>query len=51
LLCDAQTSGGLLVCMPESHADEFVQKLNKSGVTGVIIGKMISEGTGKISIT
>jgi cysteine desulfurase len=39
LLCDAQTSGGLLVCMPESHADEFLQRLAESGVTGVVIGK------------
>ncbi len=50
LLCDAQTSGGLLICMPESYADEFVQKLNKSGITGVIIGKMVSEGTGLINV-
>jgi cysteine desulfurase NifS/selenium donor protein len=50
LLCDAQTSGGLLVCMPESHADEFVQKLAENGVTGVKIGKMVSEGTGTISV-
>jgi selenophosphate synthase len=50
LLCDAQTSGGLLVCMPESHADEFLQKLDESGVTGVVIGKMLSEGTGLITV-
>jgi selenide,water dikinase len=50
LLCDAQTSGGLLVSMPDSHAGEFVEKLAESGVTGVIIGQMISEGTGIISV-
>jgi cysteine desulfurase NifS/selenium donor protein len=50
LLCDAQTSGGLLVCIPEKHADEFVQKLAKSGITGVVIGKMVSSGTGLILI-
>ncbi len=50
LLCDAQTSGGLLVAMPESHADAFVQELNKSGINGEIIGKMVSEGTGLIIV-
>jgi cysteine desulfurase len=50
LLCDAQTSGGLLVSIPGSHADVFVEKLAESGVTGVIIGQMISEGIGIISV-
>jgi cysteine desulfurase NifS/selenium donor protein len=50
LLCDAQTSGGLLICMPENHADEFVQKLAESGVTGNVIGRMLSEGTGLINV-
>jgi len=50
LLCDAQTSGGLLVSMPESHAEEFLLKLAESRVTGVVIGKMLSKGTGLISI-
>jgi hypothetical protein len=36
--------------MPESHAGHFVEKLAESGVTGVIIGKMISEGTGIILV-
>lgn len=50
LLCDAQTSGGLLICMPENHADNFIQKLAESGVTGVVIGKMLSDGTGIITV-
>jgi len=50
LLCDAQTSGGLLVSMPKSHAGVFMQKLAEKGVTGVIIGKMIAEGTGAINV-
>jgi selenium donor protein len=50
LLCDAQTSGGLLVSMPETHAYEFVQTLSENGVTGVIIGRMVSEGKGLITV-
>lgn len=50
LLCDAQTSGGLLVSLPESYAVEYVQKLAESGLTGVNVGKMLSEGTGSIYI-
>ena len=50
LLCDAQTSGGLLVSIPEIYAGDFVQKLAKSEVSGVVIGKMVSEGTGNILV-
>lgn len=32
ILCDAVTSGGLLVSIPESEAKEFVSKLNESGL-------------------
>lgn len=32
ILCDAVTSGGLLVSIPESEAQEFVTKLNESGL-------------------
>ena len=50
MLCDTQTSGGLLVSMPESHTGDFVDKLAESGVKGIVIGKMISEGTGIILV-
>jgi len=50
LLCDAQTSGGLLISMPEVHAGEFVNKLAANGVTGVEIGKMLFKGTGSINV-
>jgi selenophosphate synthase len=50
LLCDAQTSGGLLICIPERYAGEFVQKLAQNGVNGVAIGKMMSDGSGLIKV-
>jgi cysteine desulfurase NifS/selenium donor protein len=50
LLCDAQTNGGLLIAISESHALDFVQKLAENDVTGVAIGKLVSEGSGLISV-
>ena len=31
IICDAQTSGGLLLSTPPNYADEIIDKLNKSG--------------------
>ena len=31
IICDAQTSGGLLLSTPQDYADEIIDKLNKSG--------------------
>lgn len=40
LLCDAQTSGGLLVSVPEKEAAELVQTLHRAGVTAAAeVGK------------
>ncbi|MCU0381990.1 MAG: selenide, water dikinase SelD [Chitinophagaceae bacterium] len=50
LLCDAQTSGGLLVCMPGPYSEGFVKKLAERGVTATVIGKMCSAGTGVIKV-
>ncbi|HCL00115.1 MAG TPA: selenide, water dikinase SelD [Candidatus Marinimicrobia bacterium] len=41
ILCDAQTSGGLLVATPELNASEMVKQLRKSGIDHAsIIGKI-----------
>jgi cysteine desulfurase len=50
LLCDAQTSGGLLISLPEKYAADFVQKLSERNVTGVFIGKIVSNGRGLITV-
>ncbi|MCX6277848.1 MAG: selenide, water dikinase SelD [Bacteroidetes bacterium] len=48
VLCDAQTSGGLLISLPEAFGEEFIGRLREAGVTkAVIIGKIV-EGNGKI---
>lgn len=41
LLCDAQTSGGLLACVPEAQADLAIRDLRQSGlVSASIIGQI-----------
>lgn len=42
LLCDAQTSGGLLIAMNSEHAKEFVKEINEiSFGYASIIGEVI----------
>ncbi len=50
LLCDAQTSGGLLISLPEKHAGKLVQELNSSDVPATVIGRIKAEGTGRIFV-
>jgi selenide,water dikinase len=50
LLCDAQTSGGLLVAIPLRFAEDFLSRLSEKGKRGVIIGKIKSQGSGIITV-
>ncbi len=51
LLCDAQTSGGLLISIPEENSPELLAKLHESGVDdAAIIGKITKRGEGKIAV-
>jgi len=51
LLCDAQTSGGLLISIPASHKEEVLDRLLKNGVDRAAhIGDFTREGEGKISV-
>jgi len=51
LLCDAQTSGGLLVALTEAEANEYLKDLHGLGIKDArIIGRFTSEGKGKIQI-
>lgn len=44
ILCDAVTSGGLLVALPEEQADQAVQRLREAGVEyAARIGKVVNE--------
>jgi cysteine desulfurase NifS/selenium donor protein len=50
LLADAQTSGGLLVSLPENDADTLVNLLEEKGVLAAKIGRMSQPGEGLIII-
>ena len=52
LLCDAQTSGGLLAAVPEGIADEVLAGLRAAGVTAAaIVGRIEEEGGGRIAVS
>ncbi len=42
-LYDPQTSGGLLIAVPESRASRLVGDLEERGVTGAIVGEVVEE--------
>lgn len=46
LLFDPQTSGGLLISIPEERASVLIEKLEEQGVNGVIIGKVVRKEEG-----
>jgi selenide, water dikinase len=51
MFCDAQTSGGLLVSIPEKFMDQVLKELGDQGVdSAVVIGKITGKGTGIISV-
>lgn len=51
LLCDAQTSGGLLIAMNSDDSKTYLSDLNNSGITdAAIIGEFTAKGEGKISV-
>ena len=51
ILCDAQTSGGLLISITQKKAPALVKALHGAGVSkATIIGRFTKKGTGKISV-
>jgi len=40
LACDAQTSGGLLLCVPAAHTEACVEELRSAGLPGAAIGTL-----------
>lgn len=50
-ICDAQTSGGLLVALPAVESLQAIEALHRAGVSdAVIIGRITGAGSGMISI-
>ena len=50
LLCDAQTSGGLLIAVPASHVERLLEALNERDVVGSVIGELIEGEAGSIQV-
>jgi selenide,water dikinase len=49
---DAQTSGGLLIALPEAKAPGLVERLHRAGVAdAAVIGRVTSKGTGRIHVS
>ncbi len=50
LLCDAQTSGGLLLAVPREHADQVVARLRERGdPRSAVIGELIDGEPGAVA--
>ena len=51
LLCDAQTSGGLLISVPGDRTDRLLEELDAAGVEGArVIGEVVADGKGAIEV-
>jgi cysteine desulfurase NifS/selenium donor protein len=51
LLCDAQTSGGLLIALPEQEAPALIGALREAGVReAAAIGRVLGPGAGMIRV-
>ncbi len=48
---DAQTSGGLLVAIAQSEADDFLKALHSDGISAAaVIGRILGKGSGMVRI-
>jgi len=50
LLCDAQTSGGLLLAVSDSELDRLLGALQEKSVTGVVVGQLTEGDAGSILV-
>ncbi|MCK5740444.1 selenide, water dikinase SelD [bacterium] len=50
LLCDAQTSGGLLFSIPAAEVAEFLAALSEKNIMAAEIGRILEKGKGQIQI-
>jgi selenide,water dikinase len=52
LVCDAQTSGGLLVALPQDQAEAFAARCLELGTpAGSVIGRVIEKGSALLRVT
>jgi selenide,water dikinase len=50
VLCDAQTSGGLLIAVAEERRTALLQALESAGVSAARIGEVVEGGAGRIRV-
>ncbi len=50
ILCDAQTSGGLLIALPEKKATKMLTEMRSAGIEAVAIGNIIGPGSGRVRV-
>jgi selenide,water dikinase len=50
VLSDAQTSGGLLIAVPPSRADQLVAALGRRAAGGAVIGELVQGEPGQIEV-
>lgn len=50
LLCDAQTSGGLLIAVPPERAEALLDALRAEGVAGAAIGEVTAGPAGRLEV-
>ena len=50
VLADAQTSGGLLIAVPEERADDLCRGLLEAGETAAVIGQLFDGSAGTITV-
>lgn len=51
ILCDPQTSGGLLIAVSEEKAAQLLQLLEAKNVAAAVIGRVTAEAAGTIKVT
>ena len=50
LICDAQTSGGLLISLEPSEAEILLKELLDNGLNAAVIGSLTGKGDGRIRV-
>lgn len=50
IVCDAQTSGGLLIAVPEDRLDRLCGALRERGTLAAVIGEITGAGRGEITV-
>ena len=51
LLCDAQTSGGLLISVAENRKDALLAKLESRGVSAAVVGRITDGTSGTVRVS